>query len=119
MNLVNEYKTKHDTSMNNIIRRLDSSFSIIDSKLTHQTSNNFEQIIISKHVSQLRRRERFVRQLTNVVVEQTQNSIQNSLFRRRDRSTRQLSSAIFEQILNQVQNLFAKRFERQRRLVVS
>ena len=34
MNLVNEYKTKHDTLMNNVTRRFDSSFSIIDSKLT-------------------------------------------------------------------------------------
>ena len=46
MNLVNEYKTKHDISMNNVTRRLDSSISIIDSKFTRQTSNNaFEQAI--------------------------------------------------------------------------
>ena len=50
-NLVNEYKTKHDISMNNDTRRLDSSTSIIDSKLTRQTSNNaFEQVVVSKHV---------------------------------------------------------------------
>ena len=79
MNLVNEYKTKHDISMNNVIRRLDSSTLIIDSKFTRQTLNNaFEQVVISKHVSQLKRRDRFVRQFTNVNVEQTQNSIQNS-----------------------------------------
>ena len=120
MNLVNEYKTKHDISMNNVTRRLDSSASIIDSKLTRQTSNNaFEQAINSKLVSQLRRRDRFARQLTNVDVEQTQNSIQISQFRRRDRFTRQSSDALSELIFNQVQNLSARRFERQRRLVVS
>ena len=71
MNLVNEYKTKHDISVNNVIRRLDSSASIIDSKLTRQTSDNaFEQAINSKFVSQLRRRDRFARQFTNVDVEQ-------------------------------------------------
>ena len=76
MNLVNEYKTKHDISMNNVTRRLDSSASIIDSKLTRQTSNNAsEQTINSKLVSQLKRRDHFSRQLTNVDVEQTQNSI--------------------------------------------
>ena len=52
MNLVNEYKTKHDISMNNVTRRLDSSTSIIDLKFIHQTSNNvFEQVVISKYVS--------------------------------------------------------------------
>ena len=119
-NLVNEYKTKHDTSMNNVTRRLDSSISIIDSKFTRQILNNaFEQIINSKLVSQFKSRDRFARQFTNVDVEQTQNSIQISQSKRRDRSTRQSSSVVFELILNQVQNLFARRFERQRRLVVS
>ena len=52
MNFVNEYKTKHDISMNNVTRRLDSSTSIIDLKFIHQTSNNvFEQVVISKYVS--------------------------------------------------------------------
>ena len=72
MNLVNEYKTKHDISMNNVTRRFDSSISIIDSKFTRQTSNNvFEQAINSKLVLQLKRRDRFARQFTNVDVEQT------------------------------------------------
>ena len=120
MNFVNEYKTKHDISMNNVTRRLDSSASIIDSKLTRQTSNNaFEQIINSKLVSQLKRRDRFARQLTNIDVEQIQNSIQISQSKCRARSIRQSSSAVSELTLNQVQNLSAKRSERQRRLVVS
>ena len=120
MNLVNEYKTKHETSMNNVTRRLDSSISIIDSKFTRQILNNaFEQIINSKLVSQFKSRDRFARQFTNVDVEQTQNSIQISQSKRRDRSTRQSSSVVFELILNQVQNLFARRFERQRHFVVS
>ena len=120
MNLVNEYKTKHDISMNNVTRRLDSSTSIIDSKLTRQRSNNaFEQAINSKLVSQLRRRDRFARQFTNIDVEQTQNSTQISQFKRRDRSIRQSLNVVFELIFIQVQNLSAKRFERQRRFVVS
>ena len=77
MNFVNEYKTKHDISMNNVIRRFDSSISIIDLKLIRQTLDNaFEQAINSKFVSQFKRRNRSVRQLTNVDVEQTQNSTQ-------------------------------------------
>ena len=72
MNFVNKYKIKHDTSMNDVTRRLDSLISIIDSKLIRQTSNNaFEQAIILKHVSQLKRRDRSVRQFTSVEVEQT------------------------------------------------
>ena len=57
-------------------------------------------------------------QLTNINVEQIQNSTQISQFKRRDYSTRQSSSVVFKLILNQVQNLFTRRFERQRRFVV-
>ena len=71
MNLINEYKAKHNISINNVIRQLDLSISIIDSRLARQTSNNvFEQTINSKHALQFKRRDRFARQFTNVNVEQ-------------------------------------------------